>query len=341
MTLKKVAELAGVSRTTVSLVVNNAEGSRVGSETRQRVLEAVRKLDYKPNLVTQRLSLRKNNAIGLLIPFSSPLFSNATNVEIIGGVQEVANEKGVDLVLFSSRKNCMEPDREFMGNILKQNAVDGLIVSNTRFSTRQFIDTVTRQMKDEGVNAVLLEYWWGKEAINYVGADYWGGIYQSIDHLIVQGHRTIGMITPPADALITARMTGSYKEAFTDNRLPFSEQVMVSADYSPQMTRDLTRRLIAENNGLTAIFVGDYEMALSCVKTIKEMNLRVPDDISVVSFADHEVFPFLDPSLTAVTIPYHEMGRRAAELLFDDSGEKQQIIFPTALAVRDSTAGAK
>lgn len=340
MTLKKVAELARVSRTTVSLVVNNADGSRVSSETRQRVLKAIRELDYKPNLIAQRLSLRKNNAIGLLIPFSSPLFSNATNVEIIGGVQEVANERGVDLVLFSSRKNCMEPDNESVGTILRQNAVDGLIVSNTRFSTRRFIDTVTRQMKNRDVNAVLLEYWWGKEEINYVGADYRSGIYQSIDYLIDLGHKSIGMITPPMEALVTGEMIDSYKRALEDNGLPFSGRLVITADYTPQMTRDLTRRLITENDGLTSIFVGDYEMALSCVKTVKEMNLNVPRDISVVSFADHEVFPFLDPSLTAVSIPYHEMGRKAAELLFDESGKKQQFIFPTDLAVRDSTARA-
>jgi len=337
MTLKKVAELAGVSRTTVSLVVNNADGSRVSSETRQRVLKAVRKLDYKPHPIAQRLSLRKANAIGLLIPFSSPLFSNSTNVEIIGGVQEAANEKGVDLVLFSGGKNYLDPCREPIDGLLNQNAVDGIIIANTRFSTRRFIETVTRHMKNGEVNAVLLEYWWGKEEINYVGADYWRGIYQSIDYLIDLGHKTIGMITPPVKALITGEMIGSYKRALEDNRLSFSERLVISADYTPQMTRDLTRRLIAENAGLTAIFVGDYEMALSCVKAVKEMNLSVPQDISVVSFADHEAFPFLDPSLTAVSIPYHEMGRKAAELLFDGSGEKQQFIFPTALAVRDST----
>jgi len=338
MTLKKVAELAGVSRTTVSLVINQVQGSRVSERTKQRVLAAIRQLDYKPNLIAQRLSLRKTDAIGLFIPFSSPLFSNSTNVEIIGGVQEVANEKGVDLVLFPSGKNCLEPGHRTIDNVLTQNAVDGIIVCNTRFSTRSFIDKVTRLMKEKKLRAVLMEYYWGKADIQYVGADYDGGIYQAIRRLVDLGHRTIGLITPPPAALITERMVASYRRAHEHRKLPFRHELVANADYTVQMTQTQTRRLVSGNPELSAIFVGDYEMALSCVKAIKGSGLSVPGDVSVISFADHDVFPFLEPSLTAVSIPYYEMGKRAAELLFDDGTEKKRIILPTALVVRESTA---
>ena len=340
MTLKKVAERAGVSRTTVSLVVNRVQGSRVSERTRQRVLAAIRDLDYQPNLIAQRLSLRKTDSIGLFIPFASPLFSNSTNVEVIGGVQEVANEKGVDLVLFSSGKNYLEPGHRTIENILAQNAVDGIIVCNTRFSTRPFVDKVTRHMKAKKSRTVLLEYYWGQETVNYVGADYDDGIYQAIGQLIELNHRTIGLITPPPAALITDRMVVSYRRAHANVGIPFRPELVVSADYTARTTQMQTQRLISENPGLTAIFVGDYEMALSCIKAIKAVGQQVPEDISVISFADHGVFPFLDPSLTAVSIPYYEMGKRAAKCLFDNRTEKQRIILPTALVVRDSTAPA-
>jgi len=338
MTLRKVAELAGVSRTTVSLVVNNVEGSRVSVKTRRRVLKAVRKLDYKPHPIAQRLSLRKANAIGLLIPFSSPLFSNSTNVEIIGGVQEAANEKGVDLVLFSGGKNYLDPGRETVDGLLDQNAVDGIIIANTRFSTRRFIETVARHMKKRDGPAVMLEYYWGNEDINYVGSDYDGGIFRSISRLVRLGHRTIGLITPPPEAPITIRMIASYKKALESHNISARNQWIVNADYTAQKTRDLTKQLIRENPDLTAFFVGDYEMALACVKAVKETGLNVPGDLSIISFADHEVFPHLDPSLTAVSIPYYEMGKEAAALLLDGDREQRQIILPTDLVVRDSTA---
>lgn len=340
MTLRKVAELAGVSRTTVSLVVNNVEGSRVSVKTRRRVLKAVRKLDYKPHPIAQRLSLRKANAIGLLIPFSSPLFSNSTNVEIIGGVQEAANQKGVDLVLFSGGTNYLEPGRAAVDGQLNQNAVDGLIIANTRFSTRRFIETAIRHIKKRNGPAVLLEYYWGNDDINYVGADYEGGIFRSISRLVRLGHQTIGLITPPPEAPITARMVASYKNALESHDISFQNRWIGYADYTAETTRDLTKRLIWNNPELTAFFVGDYEMALSCVKAVKETGLSVPGDLSIISFADHEVFPYLDPSLTAVSIPYHEMGKKAAALLLEGDIEQKQIILPTNLVVRDSTAAA-
>jgi LacI family transcriptional regulator len=338
MTLRKVAELAGVSRTTVSLVVNNVEGSRVSVKTRQRVLKAVRKLAYKPHPIAQRLSLRKANAIGLLIPFSSPLFSNSTNVEIIGGVQEAANEKGVDLVLFSGGKHYLDPDGEAIVGLLGQSAVDGIIIANTRFSTHRFVDTVVRCMKQRDRPAVLLEYYWGSEDVNYVGADYDDGIFRSICRLIRLGHQAIGLITPPPEAPITPRMVACYKKAVERHNLSAGNRLIGTADYSAAKTRQVTKRLINEHPDMTAIFVGDYEMALSCVKTVKEAGLNVPGDLSIISFADHEVFPHLDPSLTAVRIPYYEMGKMAADLILDDSRKRKQIILPTDLVVRDSTA---
>lgn len=340
MTLKKVAQLAGVSRTTVSLVVNNIEGSRVGHDTKERVLKAVRELDYRPNLIAQRLSLRKSDSIGLYIPFSSPLFSNSTNVDVIGGVQEIASERGMDLVLLSSGKNYRNLSSRPIEGILRQNAVDGIVVCNTRFSTRQFIDDTTRIMKGNKSNSVLLEYYWGDEPINYVGADYEGGIYQSITHLIKRGHRTIGLITPPNEALITRVMIDNYEKAFADSNTELPKNVVVQADFRGEMAQGLTLQLIGQHPDLTAIFVGDYEMALTCTKAIKQTGLKIPEDVSVVSFADHDVFPFLDPPLAAVSIPYYEMGKRAAELLMEDSPAKRRVILPTELVTRGSTAPA-
>ena len=97
MTLKKVAEVAGVSHTTVSLVINNAAGSRVSQKTKARVLEAIKRLDYNPNLTAKRLASGKTNSIGLYTPFEIPIFRNYTFMEMIAGIQDVLSEKGFDL----------------------------------------------------------------------------------------------------------------------------------------------------------------------------------------------------------------------------------------------------
>ena len=101
ITLKKVAKAAGVSHTTVSLVINNAEGSRVSQSTRERVFQTIRKLDYNPNLTAKRLASGKTNSIGLYTPFEIPILRNYTFIEMITGIQDVLYPKGFDLVLFS------------------------------------------------------------------------------------------------------------------------------------------------------------------------------------------------------------------------------------------------
>jgi DNA-binding LacI/PurR family transcriptional regulator len=135
-TLKKVAELAGVSHTTVSLVINNAEGSRVSQKTRERVLKAVKELDYSPNLTAKRLASGKTNCIGLYTPFEIPIFRNYTFMEMIAGIQDVLSEKGFDLVLFSGGKRLYR--NRPVNQIVKQNTVDGLIIFNTRYTSENF-----------------------------------------------------------------------------------------------------------------------------------------------------------------------------------------------------------
>jgi len=143
MTLKEVAKAAGVSHTTVSLVINNVEGSRVSESTRKRVLEAIKELDYNPNLIAKRLASGKTNSIGLFIPLASPIFRNYTIIEMVAGIQDVLNEKGLDLVLFSGGRDLLR-DRP-INQIVKQKSLDGLIIFNTRYTTHHFVN---RYIKD-------------------------------------------------------------------------------------------------------------------------------------------------------------------------------------------------
>ena len=159
ITLKKVAELAGVSHTTVSLVINNAEGSRVSQRTRERVLETIRKLDYNPNLTAKRLASGKTNSIGLFIPFEMPIFRNYTIIEMVAGIQDVINEMGLDLVLFSGGRKLYR-DRP-INQIVRQKAVDGLLIFNTRYTTQHFVNNYIKDLNELKFNFVTLPdvYW--------------------------------------------------------------------------------------------------------------------------------------------------------------------------------------
>jgi LacI family transcriptional regulator len=339
MTLKEVAKAAGVSHTTVSLVINNVEGSRVSESTRKRVLEAIKELDYNPNLIAKRLASGKTNSIGLFIPLASPIFRNYTIIEMVAGIQDVLNEKGLDLVLFSGGRNLLR-DRP-INQIVKQNTLDGLIIFNTRYTTQHFVNTYIKNLSRINFNFVILHYYWGGSGVNYVGVDYEKDALKGISYLISLGHRDIVLITGLPKALVTARVVEGYRRALENNNIGVQDGLIVHADYDYTIAYDRTKRIIEDYPSITAFFVGGYEMAPACLRALKDIGLNVPGDISIVAYVDTEIMALLDPPLTAIKIPYYDIGRKAAELLLDGNRVKQGVVFETELVIRGSTAEAR
>jgi len=335
LTIKEEAKEAGVSHTTVSLVINNIKGSRVSEDTRKRVLEVIKKLDYNPNLIAQRLALKKTNSIGLYIPFTFPIFHNFTLIQIVAGIQDVFNLKDFDLVLFSCGKNLWK-DRP-ISKILKQNSVDGIIIVNTRFTTQYFINKTIRELTKLNSNFVLLSYYWGRADINYVGVDYENDSFKSTSHLIDLGHKNIALITGMPNSLVTNRIINGYKKALKRNNITCNPDFITNADYDYQMAYEKTKSLIKKNPQITAIFVAGYEMAPGSLKAVKSLGLNVPKDISIIAYPDVEIFSHSEPPITAVRLPYYDMGKKAAELVTNNSKEKKKIIFETDLIIREST----
>jgi len=336
MTLKEVAKAAGVSHTTVSLVINNVEGSRVSESTRKRVLETIKKLDYNPNLIAKRLASGKTNSIGLFIPLASPIFRNYTIIEMVAGIQDVLNEQGLDLVLFSGGRDLLRGRP--INQIVKQNTLDGLIIFNTRYTTQHFVNTYIRNLSQINFNFVILHYYWGSSKVNYVGVDYEKDALKGISYLISLGHRDIALITGLPKALVSARIIEGYRRALENNNIGVQDSLIVNADYDYQIAYDRTKRMIRDYPSITAFFVGGYEMAPACLKALKDIGLKVPGDISIVAYVDTEIMALLDPPLTAIKIPYYDIGRKAAELLLDGNGVKQRVVFETELVIRGSTA---
>ena len=336
MTLKRVAKLAGVSHTTVSLVINNAEGSRVSRRTRERVLKAINKLNYKPNLTAKRLASGKTNSIGLFIPFEMPIFRNYTIIEMVAGIQDVLTEKGFDLVLFSGGRKLYR-DRP-LNQIMRQNTVDGLIIFNTRYTTPHFVKGYTKILDDFKFNFVILHYYWGKSNVNYVGVDYENDAYKAISYLVTLGHKNIALIAGPSKAAVTSKIIGGCKRALEDHKISVENYIIAYADYDYQIAYERTREIIKKNSSITSFFVGGYEMAPACLKAVKDSGLQIPRDISIICYVDNEIMPLLDPPLTAIRLPYYDMGKKAAEVIMENNEERKRFIFETKLVVRGSTS---
>lgn len=337
MTLKKVARLAGVSHTTVSLVINNVRGSRVSPQTRKRVLEAARKLDYNPNLLAQRLVSGKSNSIGLFVPYMTSIFRNYTMVELMAGVQDVLNEKDFDLVLFSGGRNLYR--HRPISRIAKQNTLDGLIIFNTRDTTHDYIEKYIKELSSLDFNFAAIEYYRGNVDINYVGTDSEENACKTVSYLTFLGHSKIAMLAGPADAVVSTSFIRGYKNAFDGSRLEVDEKLLVFCRYDQKEAYEKTQRLIKEYPGISCFFLAGYEMAPGCLKAVKDAGYRIPGDISIVTYADNAGMSLFDPPLTAVRLPYYEMGRKAAEIVVENPEKKKRYIFESQLIVRESTSG--
>ena len=334
-TLKKVAEAAGVSHTTVSLVVNNVGGSRVSPKTRKRVLNAIRKLDYSPNLTAKRLASGKTNCIGLYTPFEMPIFRNYTYIEEITGIQDILYERGFDIVLFSGGRNLYR-DRP-ISQIVKQNTVDGLILINSRYTTRHFVDNYIKSLNKLKFNFVVIDYYWGTAKINYLGINYEKDAFKAVSYIINLGHKKIALIAGTSKATVTSRIIKGYKRALTDGQINLDNDIIVYADYDYQMAYVKTRTILQDHPSVTAFFLAGFEMAPACLKAIKDSGLNVPKDISIVCYIDSEIMPLLDPPITAIKWPYYEMGKKAATLLLENRKDKEIILFESELIIRGST----
>jgi len=337
VTLKDVASLAGVSHTTVSLVVNEATGKRVGPATRQRVRDAIRTLNYNPNLTAKRLASGKMHAIGLYTPFKIPIFRNFTFLEMLTGIQDVLSPSGFDLVLFSGGRNLYK--HRPIQQIVRENTVDGLIIFNTRYTNQRYVKSYIDVLTDLNFNFVVVNYYWGRSPVNYIGVDYEKAVLQGMQHLLRLGHKKIAMLGGNYRAPVTAKILKAYKKALHLVDIAFEEELVVHADYDYGQAYEKTKILLAQHDGITAFFVAGFEMAPACLKAIRERGNKVPQEISILCYVDDQIIPLLDPPLTAIQWPYYNMGKKAARLLTDENQDMQMEIFDTELIVRGSTAG--
>lgn len=337
VTLKDVASVAGVSHTTVSLVVNEATGKRVSRATRERVLKAISELNYNPNLTAKRLASGKTHAIGLYTPFKIPIFRNFTFLEMLTGIQDVLSPSGFDLVLFSGGRNLYK--HRPIQQIVRESTVDGLIIFNTRYTNQRYIKSYIDALKNLNFNFVVVHYYWGREPINYVGVDYEKATLQGMQHLLTLGHKKIAMLGGNYRAPVTAKILKAYKKALKLIDVTFDAKLVVYADYDYEQAYEKTNFLLKHHQGITAFFVAGFEMAPACLKAVRESGYTVPQDVSLLCYVDDQIIPHLDPPLTAIQWPYYNMGKKAAKLLIDENRDMQLEIFDTDLIVRGSTAG--
>jgi len=336
-TQRQIAEEAGVSRTTVSLVLNDVPGVRVSPETRQRILKVAHRLNYYPDAAARTLVSGRTSTIGFVLCQSPDrIFADAFLPEVLSGVGDALQKNGFR-VLIHSVEDVSAPEA-YIG-LVREKQTDGIILSGPRSDDRQLL-----QLKAEGFPVVLLGQLPGS-GIPFADVDNVGAAKQAVEHLIRLGHRRIGMITnaPLAYTAARDRLSG-YRQALAEAGVRYAEERVRTGDFREESGHGAMNDLLDLAQPPTAVFVASDLVTFGAMMAIKQRGLTIPDDVALVGFDDVRLANYVDPPLTTVRLPAYELGYRAAmlltQLVVGESVEEQEIFLQTELVVRQSCGAA-
>ena len=332
--VKKVADIAGVSSATVSRALNRPE--MVAEKTRKRVVAAAEKAGYAGNYLARNLRVRRTSNVVVLVPnIANPFFS-----EIIRGIERVAQGLGYCVLLGDTQDS---PAREqAYEDMLATKRADGLI-SLSATSPKVTKGASAADFLDQPiVNACECPE---GTPVRTVQLDNIGAARKATEYLISLGHRRIGFVTgPPASPLTQSRLAG-YRAAMELAGIECAENLVVRGDFSIQSGIVAAQQLLSADQPPTAIFCSNDEMALGAMSTLKARGYLIPEQISVMGFDNILFSQYFDPPLTTVAQPMQEIGKRAmtmlADILAGNPPAVKDVILPFELVVRASTAPPK
>lgn len=322
-----VARLAGVSHQTVSRVLNGHPNVRPA--TRDRVAQAIRQLNYRPNALARGLASRRSRTIGV-VSFDTRLYGPASTLRAI---ERAAREAGYTVSLSSYSAADAVSVRKAVGALADQ-SVDGVIVIAPSEGGARGVRAI-----DADLPVVAVEAGYGGE-VPVVSVDQHAGARLATDHLLGLGHRTVWHLAGPADWLEARERVDGWRASLADAQTAAPR--LLHGDWTLRSGYEAGLAL-AENPAVTAIFAANDHMALGVLHALHERGIRVPDQISVVGFDDIPESEYLIPALTTVAQDFDELGRRGLQLLVDlvdgtPSDDECRTRVPPTLTVRASTA---
>ena len=326
-TMSDVAREAGVSLMTVSRVLNKKD--EVSAETRQRVLDVMARLDYRPSAVARSLVTQRTRTVGLVVPdIANPFFS-----DVARGVEHAGYAQGYSVFLCNTDE---DPERErAVLHSLEEKRVDGVVLCSSRLEDDELrtalarhpaVVLVNRRLEDAGVDGVLVD-------------DEMGG-RMATEHLLRGGRRRLGFLTgPPASRSGRLRVAG-YKAAFRAAGLPHSSDWLRPCLPTAEGGRQAARELVNSHPGLTALLCYNDLVAVGALQACVDLHQAVPGELAIVGFDDVPLAALVTPSLTTCRAPRYELGGAAMRLLLNrinNSPEQVgEIVLEPELVVRAS-----
>lgn len=329
LTLDEIGKLAGVSRATVSRVVNNYP--HIKPAVRERVQAIITQTGFQPNLIARSLASDRSGIIGLVIPntprmvFTDPFFPT-----LIQGITQATNRLNLTLSLFLFQSK--DEETRTIRSILNTSLLDGLIITADRKE-----DSFVPKFIEREIPFVLIGRPETNQEIMYVDTDNVEGGYLATKHLIELGHRRIATIGANENTAGDDRLEG-YRRALHDCGYAYDPDLIAFGNFSVQSGYEAMKLLIPARPD--AVFIASDTMALGALRAVREAGLNVPEDIAIVGFDDLPPAQQSDPPLTTVQHPIEQLGVNAVELLSsilnEEAAQPTHIILPSRLIIRAS-----
>ena len=334
-TIKDVAKEADVSIATVSYVLNGS--GAVGEATRQRVLQTVKRLGYRPSIIAQNLQARESRIIGYSWLPVPPDHFNPILEKFMLGMAEAAGRHGYHVLVFPTTESADEatPYRE----MVESGRVDGFVLSNTNMN-----DPRIRYLLDEGFPFVAFGRSNPEWEFPWVDVDGADGVGQAVNHLLELGHRRIACLAWPEHSLTGQYRLSGYHQAMANGGLQVEAEWVIRTENSHNHAYEATQTWLAmpPERRPTAIVALTDLMAISVINAATAANLEVGVDLAVVGFDDAPMAGYLRPSLTSLRQPIVDIGERVVTMLIDlvrgGMPVPAQVLLKPRLIVRDSTA---
>lgn len=334
VTLKDVAKAAKVSISTVSRVIRDYE--YINDETKEKVQQTIRRLNYEPNADARRLKYGRTYTIGFIFPdISNPFFSNALKAAY--NYIQSSEYAHYELLFYNTDGN---PTREkkaldfFVGR-----QMEGIIIASS--GSPMIIEHVGQIIKEKNIAFVAMDNKLGDLDIDLVTSDNHLGAYQLTNHLLDLDHTAIAAITGPMNESSSIERLSGFHAAFNDRGIPLDTSLVFHGEWTKDSGAEAMKEILSKRSDVTAVFGFNNSMSMGALTVLKNKNLAVPDDVALVSFDDVEYGDLLNPALTSTSTSWYELGRVSTQLLLEKvaNGNKtpsQLIRLPLEIIIRES-----
>jgi LacI family transcriptional regulator len=326
-TMRDVAEQAGVSKTTVSHVINDTRF--VEEETKQRVLQAIAELGYRPSRVARSLTTNRTETVGVIVSDSSNYFF----AEILRGIEEILRPENYALLVCNTAE-ILEHEAHYLDLLLRQR-VDGIIAA----ATSQRWDVLS-EFEAQHMPAVFVDRHFDGLEGPFVGVDNRQGAYIGAAHLIECGHRQIGILAGFQRLSTMRERLAGFRQVLQELSIPLPEEWVITSPLSIEGGYEAMRQLLTLPRRPTAVFINNNLLTLGALLAMRDLSLLCPEGVSVVCFDDHPWAVVSEPPLTVVRQPAQQLGQVAAEMLFSlingEQPPETRVLLECELIVRQS-----